>query len=88
MCSYWFSIKCFFGQETCDLTPGLRGSTFIIMYVISYIGSGLLLRYAEGATYLAIVQVSNNGYIHVICYSMFLVTSDAIGCIILEHFFN
>ena len=30
---------------------------FIIMYVLSYIGSGLLLRYAEGATYLAIVQV-------------------------------
>ena len=27
------------------------------MYVISYIGSGLMLRYTEGATYLAIVQV-------------------------------
>jgi amino acid transporter len=26
------------------------------MYVMSYIGSGLLLRYTEGATYLAIVQ--------------------------------
>ena len=28
------------------------------MYVVSYVGGGLLLRYAEGATYLAVVQVS------------------------------
>lgn len=28
------------------------------MYVMSYIGGGLLLRYAEGATYLAVVNVS------------------------------
>ena len=31
---------------------------FIAMYVVSYVGGGLLLRYAEGATYLAVVQVS------------------------------
>ena len=28
------------------------------MYVVSYVGSGLMLRYTEGATYLAVVQVS------------------------------
>ena len=31
---------------------------FIAMYVLSYVGGGLLLRYAEGATYLAVVNVS------------------------------
>ena len=35
------------------------------MYVLAYIGSGLLLRYAEGATFLAIVQVSN--FKHFMC---------------------
>ena len=57
--SYKFAIQCFFGYAGCDYLPGLRGSIFIAMYVISYIGSGLLIRYAEGATYLAVVQVSD-----------------------------
>ena len=56
--SYWFSLQCFFGGATCDYVPGLRGFMFVFMYLLAYIGSGLLLRYAEGATYLAIVQVS------------------------------
>lgn len=54
--NYWFALQCFFGADTCNYVPGLRGSSFIFMYVIAYIGSGLLLRYSEGATYLAIVQ--------------------------------
>ena len=37
----------------------------MFMYVLAYIGSGLLLRYAEGATFLAIVQVSN--FKHFMC---------------------
>ena len=57
--SYKFAIQCFFGYVGCNYLPGLRGSIFIAMYVISYIGSGLLIRYAEGATYLAVVQVSD-----------------------------
>ena len=56
--SYKFAIQCFFGYAGCDYVPGLRGSVFIAMYVISYLGSGLLIRYDEGATYLAVVQVS------------------------------
>lgn len=32
---------------------------FILMYVLSYIGSANLLRHAEGATWLAIVVVSD-----------------------------
>ena len=55
--SYKFAILCFFGGEGCNYVPGLRGVVFIAMYVLSYIGGGLLLRYAEGATYLAVVQV-------------------------------
>ena len=55
--SYWFAIQCFFGHAGCDYLPGLRGSVFIAMYVISYVGSGLLIRYDGGATYLAVVQV-------------------------------
>ena len=32
---------------------------FILMYTVSYIGGGNLLRFAEGATFLSIVSVSN-----------------------------
>ena len=56
--SYWFGLQCFFGHAGCDYSPGLRGVVFIGMYILSYIGGGLLIRYAEGATYLAIVQVN------------------------------
>ncbi len=55
--SYWFAIQCFFGGGGCNYVPGLRGVAFIAMYVVSYLGGGLLIRYAEGAAYLAIVQV-------------------------------
>jgi hypothetical protein len=58
-------VKCFFGGAGCSFRPGLTGTAFIAMYVVSYIGGGLLLRYAEGATYLAIVQVRYLGrYLH------------------------
>ena len=65
------------------------------MYALSYIGGGLLLRYAEGATFLAIVQVclmQDSGYgsahtkltdpccAHVL--HMFTCTSDAMTHII------
>mmetsp|Transcript_73732 Transcript_73732/g.173181 ORF Transcript_73732/g.173181 Transcript_73732/m.173181 type:complete len:306 (-) Transcript_73732:112-1029(-) len=33
-----------------------RGLAFVLCYVLSYISTGLLLRHAEGATWLAIVQ--------------------------------
>ncbi|XP_064389976.1 crt homolog 2-like isoform X2 [Halichondria panicea] len=54
--NYWFAIQCFFGGAGCNYVPGLRGVAFIAMYVVSYLGGGLLIRYAEGAAYLAIVQ--------------------------------
>ena len=60
-CSYWFAIQCFFGGAGCNYVPGLRGVAFIAMYVVSYLGGGLLIRYAEGAAYLAIVQVWSLG---------------------------
>ena len=63
--SYWFALRCFFGQAGCDYSPGLRGTIFIVMYALSYVGGGLLLRYAEGATYLAIVQVSVYSIYHI-----------------------
>ena len=62
-CSYRFALQCFFGGGDCGYQPGLVGGLFIILYVVSYVGGGLLLRYAEGATYLAIVQVGGNDYI-------------------------
>ena len=58
MFSYKYALSCFFGGSGCTYVPGLRGSIFVAMYTVSYIGGGLLLRYAEGATYLAVVNVS------------------------------
>ena len=55
--SYKFAFQCFFGGAGCTYQPGISGSMFILMYFISYLGGGLLIRYAEGATYLAVVQV-------------------------------
>jgi len=46
----------FFGGEGCGPSSGIRGGMFILFYTISYLGGGLLLRYAEGATYLAVVS--------------------------------
>ena len=85
--SYWFALQCFFGRATCDYFPGLLGTVFIFMYVLTYIGSGLLLRYAEGATYLAVVQVSMIALI--ICSVLtlyFLVSYYSSGCFVLEYF--
>ena len=56
-CSYKFALQCFFGGVECGYQPGVIGTSFIVLYVVSYLGGGLLLRYSEGATYLAIVQV-------------------------------
>ena len=57
--SWWYGFRCFFGGAGCSATPGVRGTMFILMYVLSYIGSANLLRHAEGATWLAIVVVSD-----------------------------
>ncbi|XP_027036189.1 uncharacterized protein LOC113664762 [Pocillopora damicornis] len=56
--NWWFGVQCFFGAAGCDSTSGIRGTIFIIMYVLSYAGGANLLRHAEGATWLAIVSVS------------------------------
>ncbi|EDV24073.1 Crt-like protein 1 [Trichoplax sp. H2] len=53
--SYAFGLSCFFGGSGCSAAPGLRGTSFILFYIINYIGGSLLMRYAEGATLLAIV---------------------------------
>uniref|UniRef100_A0A1I8FG45 G_PROTEIN_RECEP_F1_2 domain-containing protein n=1 Tax=Macrostomum lignano TaxID=282301 RepID=A0A1I8FG45_9PLAT len=42
--------SCFFGGDGCPADSGVRGAMFIGMYTVSYIGGGLMLRYAEGAT--------------------------------------
>ncbi len=56
-CSYKFALQCFFGGAGCSSQPGLSGTSFIVLYLVSYPGGGLLMRDAEGATYLAVVQV-------------------------------
>jgi len=53
--SYWFGLRCFFGGANCSPATGMRGMAFIAMYIMSYYGAANLLRYAEGATWLAIV---------------------------------
>ncbi|XP_065828551.1 crt homolog 2-like [Oscarella lobularis] len=53
--NYHFGLSCFFGGDSCGSETGVRGFLFIFFYVISYIGSGLLLRYSDGATFLAVV---------------------------------
>lgn len=57
--SWWYGFQCFFGGAGCSATSGVRGTIFILMYVLSYVGSANLLRHAEGATWLAIVVVSD-----------------------------
>lgn len=56
-CSWWSGLQCFFGLTGRDATSGIRGTVFILMYVLSYVGAANLLRHAEGATWLAIVSV-------------------------------
>ena len=56
-CSWWYGIQCFFHGAGCSSTSGIRGTMFILMYVVSYVGGANLLRHAEGATWLAIVTV-------------------------------
>ena len=56
--SWSFGFKCFFGGAGCSSKCGVRGTMFIVMYTISYIGGGNLIRFSEGATLLAIVNVS------------------------------
>ncbi|XP_065830444.1 crt homolog 2-like [Oscarella lobularis] len=53
--NYYFGLSCFFGGDNCGPTTGGRGTLFIFFYVVSYLGDGLLLRYSDGATFLAIV---------------------------------
>ncbi|KAJ7371043.1 hypothetical protein OS493_028205 [Desmophyllum pertusum] len=53
--NWLFGLRCFFGAAGCDATSGTRGTMFILMYVLSYVGGANLLRHAEGATWLAIV---------------------------------
>ena len=55
--SWWYGIQCFFGGAGCNSSSGIRGTVFILMYVLSYVGGANLLRHAEGATWLAIVTV-------------------------------
>uniref|UniRef100_A0A1I8F620 G_PROTEIN_RECEP_F1_2 domain-containing protein n=1 Tax=Macrostomum lignano TaxID=282301 RepID=A0A1I8F620_9PLAT len=54
--SWRFGVSCFFGGDGCPADSGVRGAMFIGMYTVSYIGGGLMLRYAEGATLLAVVS--------------------------------
>lgn len=53
--NWWYGIQCFFHGAGCSSTSGIRGTMFILMYVVSYVGGANLLRHAEGATWLAIV---------------------------------
>ena len=55
--SWWFALQCMFGGAGCSASPGVCGFLFILGYIMTVSASALLLRYAEGATLLAIVTV-------------------------------
>lgn len=52
----WFGLRCFFGAAGCDYSSGIRGTMYIVMHLLNHIAAACLLRYAEGATWLAIVS--------------------------------
>ncbi len=56
--SWKFGIQCFFGGAGCDSKCGVRGTMFVVMYAMGYFGTANLTRFSEGATYVAVVNVS------------------------------
>jgi hypothetical protein len=56
--SWSFGFKCFFGGAGCDSKCGVRGTMFVLMYSMGYVGTVNLARFSEGATFVAIVNVS------------------------------
>lgn len=54
--NWWFGVRCFVGSAGCSPASGVRGAIFICTFIASLIGNCNLLRYAEGATFLAIVM--------------------------------
>jgi hypothetical protein len=56
--SWLFGFKCFFGGAGCDSKCGVRGTMFVLMYSMGYVGTVNLARFSEGATFVAIVNVS------------------------------
>lgn len=55
--SWIFGVKCFFGFAGCSSSAGTAGMLYIAMHILSHLTAGLLMRFSEGATLLAIVQV-------------------------------
>ncbi|CAB3996562.1 crt homolog 2-like, partial [Paramuricea clavata] len=56
--NWWFGVRCFFGGAGCDSKCGVRGTMFVLLYAMSYFGIANLTRFSEGATFVAIVNVS------------------------------
>lgn len=52
----WFGFQCFFGGAGCDSSSGSRGTVYISMHLVNHMAAAFLLRYDEGATWLAIVS--------------------------------
>ena len=61
-------MRCFMGHAGCNPESGVRGTMFITMYIVGLIGGGNLIRYGEGATYLAIVTVNSYNSTDLLCY--------------------
>ncbi|RDD44298.1 hypothetical protein TrispH2_003270 [Trichoplax sp. H2] len=55
--SIWvFSISCFFGGSGCSPSPGVRGTIFMLCYILNFTSSLLLIQYSEGAALAAMVS--------------------------------
>ena len=51
-----YGAQCSLGMADCGYNAALRGGLFITFFVLAYAAGALLVKYAEGATWAAIVQ--------------------------------
>ncbi|KAK3733361.1 hypothetical protein QZH41_013687 [Actinostola sp. cb2023] len=56
--NFYFGLRCFFGYAGCSFYPALYGTLYILSFIGYFVGSACLLRYSEGATYVAIVSLN------------------------------
>ncbi|XP_065180073.1 uncharacterized protein LOC135810507 [Sycon ciliatum] len=53
---WWLSLCCFVGSNNCSARPGISGTIFLLAFLSENYMTCYLLRYCEGATYVAIAQ--------------------------------
>ncbi|KAK3733356.1 hypothetical protein QZH41_013688, partial [Actinostola sp. cb2023] len=54
--NFYFGLRCFFGYAGCSFYPALYCTISMSCFIVFFVGGACLLRYSEGATYVAIVS--------------------------------